>query len=458
MLHELAQLVRSGEVHPRELVAESLRRIEAAAALNAVTALRAEEALAEADALDQTRRRGPLAGLPLLVKDMARTAGMRTTMGSRLYADAAPDTVDDVVVARLKAAGAIVVGRTNSPAFGHTAYTTNEVFGSTRNPWNPTRSPGGSSGGSAAALAAGLAPLATTSDGGGSVRIPASLCGLVGYKPTMGAIGRNITPRWMWFSMLGSAAARVDDVILQALVTHGPAEGDLLALPAGSVPLAPARPARIVACPSLRGGADTAIAEAFRRAVGMLGEHLGVEVTWVERVYSTNTVRDWFTIASVDLASSLVEHRDHWHEFEGSLRFLCDFGSSVSAFDYADAQRRRFVAAAELDALIGPDGVLLTPTLNAESWGPEGPLPTQAGGVLDASVATNTPEANLTGHPAVSVPMGFDGVGVPTGLQISAPRFRDDLALGVAAEWERIHHWAPVAPGHTTFGSAFGLV
>src|SRR5204862_5337081 len=136
------------------LVDESLRRIEAShATLNAVTAVRADEARAEAKV---SPRSGALAGLPLLVKDMARCAGMRTTFGSRLYADADPDTIDDIVVARLRAAGAIVVGRSNTPAFGHTAVTTNELFGPTRNPWNPERSPGGSSGGSAAALAAGL--------------------------------------------------------------------------------------------------------------------------------------------------------------------------------------------------------------------------------------------------------------------------------------------------------------
>ncbi len=202
MLAELADAVRKGKVDPVDLVDESLRRIEASHdTLNAVTALRAHEARAEAAASPRT---GPLAGLPLLVKDMARCAGMTTTFGSPLYAGAEPDTYDDVVVARLRAAGAIVVGRSNTPAFGHTAVTTNQLYGPTRNPWNPERSPGGSSGGSAAALIAGLVPLATSSDGGGSVRIPASCCGLVGLKPTMGAIGRNVLPRWMSLSTQGT--------------------------------------------------------------------------------------------------------------------------------------------------------------------------------------------------------------------------------------------------------------
>ena len=212
--------------------------------------VRAEEALAEAAAHPRT---GALAGLPLLVKDMARCAGMRTTMGSPLFADAPPDTVDDIVVARLRAAGAIVVGRSNSPAFGHAAFTTNALFGPTRNPWNPERSPGGSSGGSAAALAAGLTPLATTSDGGGSVRIPASCCGLVGYKPTMGAIGRNIVPRWLGFSTQGTTGRTVADVVLEASVTHGPAVGDVFSLPKGAASFQPVRPATDPRLPDVPG-------------------------------------------------------------------------------------------------------------------------------------------------------------------------------------------------------------
>ena len=149
MLAELAAAVRSGEVDAVDLVTEALSRIDAThERLNAVVALRRDEALREAAV---SPRRGPLAGLPVLVKDLCRCEGMRTTMGSTLFADAAPDAADDVVVARLRRAGAIVIGRTNTPAFGSSAVTTTAVFGTTRNPWNPARSPGGSSGGSAAA-------------------------------------------------------------------------------------------------------------------------------------------------------------------------------------------------------------------------------------------------------------------------------------------------------------------
>jgi Asp-tRNA(Asn)/Glu-tRNA(Gln) amidotransferase A subunit family amidase len=449
VLAELAEAVRIGKVDPVDLVDESVRRIDAShATLNAVTALRADEARADGAA---SPRAGALAGLPLLVKDMARCAGMRTTFGSLLYADAPPDTIDDVVVARLKAAGAIVIGRSNTPAFGHTAVTTNELFGSTRNPWNPERSPGGSSGGSAAALIAGLVPLATSSDGGGSVRIPASCCGLVGYKPTMGGIGRNIVPRWMSLSTQGATGRTVADVVLEASVTMGPARGDLLSLPSGGVALEPRRPARVLACRSFRADIDDVIEAAFDDMLGQLAA-AGFPVERVTPPFDASVAADWFTIAAADLAQSMVEHRDRWDRFEPSLRGQLEFGETVTTFDYITAQRRRYEVAAQVDDLLGSDAVLVVPTNNAISWPADGPMPTHAGSIEnDLSIAVNTVDLNFTGHPAVSVPIGYDGFGVPFGMQIVAPRFADGLALGLAAAVERVHPWPAVAPGYEPY-------
>jgi Asp-tRNA(Asn)/Glu-tRNA(Gln) amidotransferase A subunit family amidase len=449
----LAGAVRRGEVSPRELVQEALERIERHdGALNAVCALRAEEALAEADAAP---RDGVLSGLPLLVKDLARCRGMRTTSGSPWFADAPVDEVDDAAVGRLRAAGAIVVGRTNVPAFGHTAFTTNKVFGTTRNPYNPDRSPGGSSGGSAAALAAGLVPLATTSDGGGSVRGPASLCGLVGYKPTNGAIGRNVIPRWMDFSTMGVTATSVADVLLEAAVVLGPVPGDIRALE--RVDAAPALPARVLVCPSLRGAADAPIAAAFDAARALLADDLGLAVTDVAEPIDPQTALWWAMIGCVQLAQSLEGFRDRWDEAEPSLKVQLDIGTQVGAFDYVAAERRRFEQCARLDALLGDDGVLVTPTANATSWPAEGPLPDHAGDRTgDPLIALNTADLNFTGHPAVSVPWGTDPDGVPFGMQVVAPRGRDGLALGLAAAIERERPWAPTAPGYATFGVPAG--
>lgn len=449
MLHELSAAVRAGEVSPTELVERSLRRIEAAnPTLNAVVALRAEEALAEAA---EHRCTGPLAGLPLLVKDLARCAGMRTTLGSTLFADAAPDEVDDIAVARLRAAGAIVVGRTNSPAFGHAPFTTNLIFGPTRNPWNPERSPGGSSGGSAAALSAALAPLATSSDGGGSARIPAALCGLVGYKPTAGVVGRNVLPRWIELSTMGAMGRSVADVVLEASIIQGTAPGDWTSVPAGTASLTPTRPARIVATRTFRADVDPEIEAAFDDTLATLrGEGFTVET--VDAPCSPADALDWFIMASAELAQSLQPLRDRWEELDDSLRLQLAFGAMVTLDAYLAAVRRRHELGARIDDVVGSDGVLVVPTLNARSWAPEGPAPDAAGSVTgDLSIATNTPEINASGHPAVSVPMGFDEHGVPTGLQVIAPRFGDGLALGVAQVLERTRPWALVATGFETF-------
>jgi Asp-tRNA(Asn)/Glu-tRNA(Gln) amidotransferase A subunit family amidase len=454
MLQELAAAVREGHVHPRELVAESLRRIEARdPEINAVVALRADEAMAEAEVVidDQTSR--PLAGIPLLVKDLTPVAGMVTTYGSSLYTDAPVASDDGAIVTRLRAAGAIVVGKTNTPAFGHTAFTDNLVFGATRNPWNLERSPGGSSGGSAAALTAGLAPLATTSDGGGSVRIPASLCGLVGYKPTTGVIGRQPLPSWMTFSTSGGTAGTVADAMLEVAVMAGPTTTDIFEFPTGSVLIEEARPGRVVACPTLRAGIDPAVATAFDRTVRCIESDLHLPVTWIDHTFTGNAALAWFLVCSAELAQALAWCRDRWDSLEPSLEATLSFGSQVSAHDYIAAQRQRFEHAAGLEALLGDDGVLVTPTCNVTSWGPHGPLPDAAGDVSgDPAIAVNTPEFNLTGNPAVSVPIGVAPDAVPIGMQIVGPRFGDRYALGLAAALEQAQPWPLNAPGYEPFG------
>lgn len=454
MLSKLANAVHDGEVSPRELVEESLRRIdEADPALNAVVARRDDEARREADELAGDRRRGPLAGIPVLIKDLSHVAGMRTTFGSVLSRDDPPAENDSTVVARLRAAGAIVVGKTNTPAYGHTAYTHNPVFGSTRNPWNLERSPGGSSGGSGAALAAGLVPLATTTDGGGSVRIPAALCGLVGYKPTLGVIARDGAPNWMTFSTAGATNATVADVVLEATILAGPNGADINELPAGSVPFEPEQPARVLACRTLRADVDPAVEAAFETTIGVIERDLGTPVERTGNPFHPDAPLSWFQIVAAEMAETLASERDRWGELEPGVAGIIEYGRNVPLDEYLAAQRQRYADAAALEALLGDDAVLVTPTLNVTSWAPDGPLPDSAGSVTgDPSIAVNTLELNFTGHPAVSVPMGRGPEGVPIGLQVIAPRFRDRLALGLAAALERAQPWPQVAPGYTPFG------
>src|SRR5919108_6300105 len=185
---EQARLVRNGEVSSVELVElyrERIARLDPR--LNAFVTVSAEEALATARRLEATHGDAPFRGVPIAVKDLAATAGIRTTYSSRAYADHVPD-FDTAVVRRLREAGFVIMGKTNTPEFGTVAFTESELNGATRNPWNPTLTPGGSSGGAAAALAAGLTPIAHGTDGGGSIRIPASCCGVFGLEPSRGRV------------------------------------------------------------------------------------------------------------------------------------------------------------------------------------------------------------------------------------------------------------------------------
>ena len=450
MLSELASQVRAGKIDPVDLVNESLKRIDSSTELNAVVAVFADEAL---DIARSHPRTGAMAGLPVLVKDMARVKGHVTASGSRLYANAAPDEVDDTVVQRLRAEGAIVIGRTNSPEFGATAYTSNLLYGATRNPWNTDKSPGGSSGGSAAALSAGLTPLATTSDGGGSVRGPASLCGLVGYKPSMGAIGRNVLPRWIEFSTQGATGSRVADVWYEASVTLGAARGDFLSIPRAGIDLAPQTPTRVLAVRTFRSDVDPDVEENFERTLDAIAKS-GIPVERIESPSDNDTFWSWFTISTAQLLQSLRHEEERWDQLTDYVTGQLKFGEKVSLEQYIAAQRFRHVVSARFDDLLVDGAVIVTPTCNSRAWPAEGPLPTRVGATDDVVGALNTTDSNFTGHPAVSVPMGVDENGVPTGFQIIAPRFVDGLALGLASHLETIQPWPLTAPGYSPFEPA----
>src|SRR3954451_24036653 len=217
----LASAVRAGKTRARDLVAHSIERIEAAnGEINAFVAVDFDAARGAAAEIDRQIAEGddpgPLAGIPLGVKDLEDAAGLPTTQGSVAHQNDPRASSDSVLVARLRAAGAIIVGKTNTPELGWKAQTDNLVFGVTRNPWDTTRTAGGSSGGSAAAIASGMVPLATGSDGGGSIRIPSAICGLSGMKPSLGRVpaGGMEPPSWHLLSTGGPMARRTADVAL----------------------------------------------------------------------------------------------------------------------------------------------------------------------------------------------------------------------------------------------------
>lgn len=449
MLAELANSVRSGQLDPVDLVDEALRRIDDARHLNAVIAIYADEAREVARNHD---RQGALAGLPVLVKDMARVKGHVTTMGSKLFVDAAPDAEDDIVVRRLRDAGAIVLGRTNSPEFGGIASTFNDVYGATGNPWNAQYTPGGSSGGSASALAAGLVPLVTTSDGGGSTRAPSALSGLLGYKPTMGAIGRNLLPRWIDFSTQGITAASVADLMTQVAVFLGAARGDTHSFPTRALDLEVRAPKKVFACRTFREDIDPEIEENFERTLDVIAAQ-GIQVVRIDNPSRQDFSLGWFIISTAQLAESLLSVQDQWDDFTDYIRVQVEFGMRTTTAQYIAAHRLRHEATGVFDDILEESSCIVVPTTNARAWKADAIMTNAAGNVTnDPAIAMNTTECNFTGHPGVSVPMGLDNNGVPCGLQVIAPRFHDGLAIGLAQVLERAQPWPVVAPGFTQFG------
>jgi Asp-tRNA(Asn)/Glu-tRNA(Gln) amidotransferase A subunit family amidase len=467
ILRELADAVRTRRVSSCQLVERALERISRLdGPLNAVVALRADAALDEARALDARvaagDRPGPLAGIPMLVKDLEDVAGMRTTQGSALRADASLATQDGLTPSRLRAAGAVVVGKTNLPEFATEGYSANLIFGATRNPWGLEWSPGGSSGGSGAALAAGLAPIATATDGGGSVRIPAALCGLVGLKPTNGLIPRQPIPDWMDYSTDGPLATSAADLRLLLAVQSGPAPGDPTALPF-PLPEGPTRPGRLYATPRFVpwGPLPGAVQSAFDAAVAAFADivKLRVEPLDPQKIFATgNPDYDWFDVAACEHVHSLgreVVERDLERLHPGA-RWFMEQGLGVTMEDYHAARRRRYGYVRELDELLGEDGVVLSPTIAADGWLAEGRLS------LDKEVGPLPPEVyntsvqNMTGHPALSLPAGRLPNRLPFGLQVTGPRFRDHLLLDLADTWEEARPWPRVADGYEPFDVGLG--
>ncbi len=457
MIEQVAQLVRRRQASCVELVERALRLIEAGnPRIGAVVAFRGEQALAEAAHQDRRLAAGedlgPLVGVPTLVKDLEDVTGLVTTQGSLLYATSPPAVTDGLVPGRLRAAGAVVIGKTNLPECAFEAYTANRLFGPTLNPWDLRWSPGGSSGGSAAALSAGMVPIATATDGGGSARIPAAFCGLAGMKPTNGIVGRSPIPSWMDLSTDGPMGHTVADLRTLLDIEKGPVPGDPSALPHWT-PGPPGRLRRVLAAPRTSdwGPLDPSLQQAFAAALRDLEHDLGLPVEMLEPAQVTpagNADLDWFTICCAEQAHQIgravLESRAD--DFDPVLLAQMQTGLEISLADYLDARRRRFEHARHLDLLLGADGVLVTPTLCMTAQHADGRM---LGADLPGTPAdaVNTALQNITGHPAISVPAGRLPGGLPFGLQLTGPRYRDDLLLDLAARWEQAQPWPWFAPG-----------
>ncbi|MFK0011934.1 amidase [Streptomyces sp. NPDC091027] len=453
----MAAALREGSVSARELTEEALRRIHAAQPrLNAFRSVRTDAALAEADAADRRLAAGerlPLLGVPVAVKDDMDVTGEATAFGCG--GSFAPKTVDSEAVRRLRAAGAVVVGKTQTPELGQWPFTEGGAFGATRNPWNPEHTPGGSSGGSAAAVAAGLVPAALGSDGAGSVRIPAAWTHLVGVKPQRGRISTWPEPEsFNGLTVNGVLARTVADAALLLDAASGPHPGDLHRPARISAVEAAARTPRRLRIALSFGMAFTAtpksldpqVRSAVERLAGRL-ESLGHEVvpedprygpiglTFVPR--ATSGVRDW---AARVPDPALLDPRTH--EAVRTGRILG--GAVLRASRRAEPVLRRRVG-----EIFGRFDVVLTPT-TATAALRVGALAGLGAMATDRAMIAACPYAwtwNVLGWPGVNVPAGFTGDGLPVGAQLLGPADSEPLLLGLAAQLEAVEGWAEVWPG-----------
>jgi Asp-tRNA(Asn)/Glu-tRNA(Gln) amidotransferase A subunit family amidase len=448
-LAELATQVRTGRVSSRELVAEALARIERVdPEVHAWVTVDAERAFAEATRIDEMVAAGGdpglLAGIPIGVKDLEHATGFVTTNGSLLHAGDPPATSDSVLVARLRAAGCVVLGKLNTPEFGFSADTTNAVAGSTHNPWSLGRSPGGSSGGSASALASGMVPLATGGDSGGSIRIPAALCGLPGFKPSNGRVpvGGPTPPGNGWLGVRSVMATTVADTVhaLGVVVGHDPT--DLIGLPtpapAWLVGLEPELPTRVIWSPAPGWPVDDEIAAVCAAAIERLAA-VGVEVIEADRFVSGVPLFDYFNAATVFQQRLHGHRRDtpEWALLDEGIRSQIDHADRhVTAAGFATALDSAHLHNYELEGLFRDAPLLLCPTVAGQTARCAGQG--TVNGEETIFWAPFTQLFNLTKHPVGSMPCGFTGDSMPVGMQMIGSQHDDLTVLRTMLAWEAL--------------------
>jgi len=448
---EMAAAVLARRISARELLDLHLARIaERNPQLNAIVSLDEERARAAASAADEATARGealgPLHGLPFAFKDTHDVAGWRTTYGSPLFAEHVPET-DDLVVERIRAAGAVTIGKTNVPEFAAGSHTFNTVFGTTLNPIDPARSAGGSSGGAACAVRAGMVPLADGSDMGGSLRNPASFCGVVGLRPSLGRVPSWPTDNyWETLSVSGPLARDVDDLALLLSVVAGPDP---------RVPTALGEAGSLFA-PPLSGGLA-----GLRVAVSTdLGGLLEVDGEVARVVTETASVFDAAGATvdpghpALDLADDTFRTLRAWHfqaalgallgahpdSFKQSLADNIRAGEPLTGADVARAFRQRTTLAERMRVFFESYDVLLLPTSQVPPFPADQEFPPSINGRPMGSYLDWMRSAyviTVTGCPAISVPAGETTDGLPVGVQIVAPFGADRRLLEVAAAFER---------------------
>jgi Asp-tRNA(Asn)/Glu-tRNA(Gln) amidotransferase A subunit family amidase len=462
---ELAAAIRRRQLSPVELLDAVLTRLEDInPRINAFTIVLADEARVTArraeDAIIRGDDAGPIHGIPFTIKDLTPTKGIATMQGSKAFADMVPD-VDGITVERLRQAGGIFLGKTTTPEFGNKGITESPLTGTTNNPWKLTYITGGSSGGAAAAVAAGLGPLAQGSDGAGSIRIPASCCGVVGLKPSFGRVPYfRASGGYKTLSCDGPITRTVGDTALMLTVLAGDDDRDPFAIAETgndyreAIAGASVRGTRIAYSRDLGlGPVDPEVITQTDRAARLFTDELGanVEEATPEVPHPEESMltiwRAMYGLIAVDDLLPRIDRED----IDPALLELAERADTLSAYDYLRAAygfRDRYYRAmlrffGEYDLLITP--TLATPPFPHPGWkaGPDEiagqPINSMLGWLL-------TYPFNLTGQPAITVPCGFSAEGLPIGLQIVGRRHADAAVLRAAAAYEEAAPWAGMRP------------
>jgi amidase len=469
---ELAALIRARQASPVEVLEAHLEVIARAnPGLNAIVTLAADRALKQARRIETALMHGdvlgPFAGLPVAVKDVTATAGIRTTYGSPLYEHHVPEE-DAEVVHRLKAAGAIVLAKTNTPEFAAGAHTVNALFGVTRNPWNAALSPAGSSGGSAVAVATAMVPLAQGTDFGGSVRVPAAFCGIVGIRPTPGLIPNHPMPlAWDPGQMHGPLARSAEDaaLMLDAMV------GFSRLSPISVAPPWDSALAIVERCDDARGlhiayvadiagiGVEPEIEGICRQAVQRL-EQAGAAVE--EIAFDASSGRDPYqTWRGAWMVGQQFARLSELAALGDNLRRNVEAGLKLTARDLAAAEAQRLELFLRFQELFQKFDLLLTPTAPVRPFPVESNFPDEINGRrLESYIDWIAPcfLITLMSLPAASVPAGLTKDRLPVGLQIVAPRFEEPRILALAKLVQQLNPigWPPELQVHPTQAQRIG--
>jgi amidase len=448
----LRDLVIRGEIRPREVAELYLRRIEKwNPKLSAFMTVTADRALADAARLESAPDRDlPLFGVPYSIKDLTWTRGVRTTFGSRNFSDFVP-SADAVLVERLARAGGIFLGKTTTPEYGGRPTTEGGLCPPARNPWNLEHSAGGSSGGAAAQVASGLGPLAEGSDGGGSVRIPASCCGVVGLKPSRGRISLAPVAGEIWGGLFtnGPITRSVRDAATMLDLIAGPVAGDPFVVPPLDRPLTAScderpRALRLGRLSSTAlGPVDPETITAFDDACDVFAS-MGHRIEPVEVDPAARLVESFGAVVAANLAA--VPFADD-ALIDPIVRVFVESGRQMSAGEYVNVLAAMHNAAREIVQALIPFDAVLTPTL-AHPAPRIGELPSSRDAYVEEALAwlPFTFPFNSTGQPACSVPNGFSEAGLPIGLQIVGRPYDEPTVVALAAAFEEARPWSHQRP------------